>query len=227
MSYYNSSGCDVTITRAGNSVARLQCKVNVMKYIVTITVLFSIFTTPILSQEGINPGAYYPTSRSINYPFLTSNANASQSTSVVSSPVIQSGDCCQPLLPTIAQGIRDTFNALLPCRGVRRQSGNGLFFSARFYEPSCCGNQFSTGEVILDSVGEPTPANGGTIPEEVSPEIIQDSVQFRRLPSDNSPSVITKSPPALRSVSSQIHVQTYERQTGAIKREYPINPLRP
>ena len=200
-----------------------------MKSIVTITILFSIFTMPMLAQEGINPRAYYPSSRAINYPFLASNANASQagSVSMVGNSVITSGDCCQPLLPTIAQGIRDTFNALLPCRGVRRQSGNGLFFSARFYESSCCGNQFSSGGVILDSVGEPTPANGGTMPEEVSPEIIEDAVQFRRIPSDNSPAVITARAPAIRSVSSQIHVQTFDQPRQAAKNFFPANPLRP
>ena len=200
-----------------------------MRYIVTITICFSIFTMPIIAQEGMNPRAYYPSSRAINYPFLASNSNALQpaSGSVVASSLMESSDCCQPLLPTIAQGIRDTFNALLPCRGVRRTPGNGLFFSARFYESGCCGNQVSSGGVIIDSIGEPTPANGGTMPEEVSPEIIEDAVQFRRLPSDQSPTVITALPTEFRRVSSQIQVQTYKQQSEATKKNYPANPLRP
>ena len=120
-----------------------------MKYALPIICLFIVFTSPALSQDAINAGVYYPPSKAINYPFLasTSVSTASAGISTINNHTAGNTACCAPLLPTIAQGIRDTFSAIFPCRGIRRQAGQGLLFSARFL------TALSLGEETAQSLG--------------------------------------------------------------------------
>jgi hypothetical protein len=105
------------------------------------------------------------------------------------------GPGCAPLLPTIVDGIRNTLNCLLPCRGSGRlglggpllgnRRGAGLF-SVRFYEGCGCGvpiPRCGCGiQVIDEGIGIPTPA--GYIPEVNPPKPVPDSsvYYYQRLP---------------------------------------------
>ncbi len=199
-----------------------------MKYALTIIFVLTVITSPGLSQDGINGGLYYAPSKAVNYPFLTSASVASElpTVSAVDNHLMGSADCCPALLPTIAQGIRDTFNALLPCRGLRRQPGHGLLFSARFHQSSCCTNHLQSREVILGPAGEPTPATEAVIPEEIEPERIEDSVRFRRLPAETAPTVLIGPQTTIRAVSGQLNIYPQVNQAESRNRDYPVNPLR-
>lgn len=199
-----------------------------MKYALPIICLFIVFTSPALSQDAINAGVYYPPSKAINYPFLasTSVSTASAGISTINNHTAGNTACCAPLFPTIAQGIRDTFSAIFPCRGIRRQAGQGLLFSARFYEGSCCNKHIPSGEVILGPAGEPTPATEIPVPEEIEPELIEDSVRFRPLPSGNIPTVLTGAPTTIRVVSGRLNVPPQVNRPYTTNRNHPVNPLR-
>lgn len=100
-----------------------------------------------------------------------------------------------PLLPTIIDGIRNTLNCLLPCRGSGRlglggpllgnRRGAGLF-SVRFHEGCGCGvpiPRCGCGiQVIDEGIGIPTPA--GDIPEVNPPKPVPDvsMYYYQRLP---------------------------------------------
>ena len=92
---------------------------------------------------------------------------------------------CAPLLPTIAEGLRNTLNCLLPCRGGSRPLGiggsllgrRGGLFSVRFYDGCGCGvpvPQCGCGIRIIEGHhGIPTPAEG--IPQVNPPKPVPDS----------------------------------------------------
>ena len=192
-----------------------------------ITVSLFFIAAPLLGQDGIpmeNSG-YYQNTVVSSTPFLRGKTPLSERIGLLGSPVVSSdcNSCCNPLLPTIAQGIRDTFNLLLPCRGVRRHHGQGLLFSARFYESGCCGAEMGSGEVIIESGGEPTPATMPPMPEEVTPEELGSAVQFRRLPANTATRSTFPVPTQVRPISGQVIIATESTPNVTV---VPINPLR-
>jgi hypothetical protein len=185
------------------------------------------------AQDGIRSvqTEYYSSTKSLNYPFLTGNS-ANRNTEIITSqrpvanaPMVVShqGSCCAPLLPTLTQGLRDTINALLPCRGMRGLSGRGLLFSERFYSSGCCGSPMNGQEVIIEPAGQqPTPATPDSVPETVEPEIIDDSVLYRRIPK-STPTVNNSMSRDIRTISgNQVIIRSNPQQDVTI----PINPLR-
>ena len=200
-----------------------------MKYALATIFLFTVFTSPTLSQDGIKAGMYYTPTNTRNYPFLSgaSTTLGLPTGASLNETIVGSSDCCAPLLPTLAQGIRDTINAILPCRGIRRQYGHGLLFSARFYEGSCCNHQINSGEMLLGPAGEPTPATDAIIPEEIEPGVIEDSVRFRPLPSENLPNVSIGAPVNVRPVSGRVIINAQGNHVPSRTRDFPVNPLRP
>ena len=194
---------------------------------IIITVLLFSVAGPLLGQDGIQManGDYYNSTAVSSQPFLRGKTALSERISALASPVVSTdcNSCCTPLLPTIAQGIRDTFNLLLPCRGVRRHPGLGLLFSARFYESGCCTTDMGVGEVIIESGGEPTPARTTPMPEVGIPEDLGNDVQFRRLPATTPTPSISRAPTRVRPISGQVIISTESTPKGS---HYPSNPLR-
>lgn len=91
---------------------------------------------------------------------------------------------CAPLLPTIVEGLRNTLNCLLPCRGSRPLGiggpllgRRGGLFSVRFYDGCGCGIQVSQcgcGIGVIEGIpGVPMPA--GDIPQVNPPKPVPDS----------------------------------------------------
>ena len=131
-------------------------------------------------QEGLpSPSSsYYQPRVSMNYPMLAGN-RISGSESIVGSPQTVIGDtgpigcdcgCGIPLLPALAQGLRDTLNCIFPCRGMFR--GRGVFFSERFYGSNCNGCDQAMPGVIYETVPleGPTPAKSiEEVPAKVTP----------------------------------------------------------
>ncbi|MBT4694935.1 MAG: hypothetical protein HOB73_16485 [Planctomycetaceae bacterium] len=119
-------------------------------------------------QEGLPSAAspYYQPRVAINYPLLAGNrVSASEPITEPMETVVgelgQLGTGCGcgiPLLPALAQGLRDTLDCIFPCRGMNR--GRGLFFSERFYGANCHGCERVSPGVIYESgtIGVPTPA---------------------------------------------------------------------
>ena len=192
-----------------------------------ITVLVFSIAAPLLGQDGIQiaNGDYYQSTVVSSQPFLRGKTAISERIGTLGSPIVsgECSSCCTPLLPTIAQGIRDTFNLLLPCRGVRRHPGQGLLFSARFYESGCCGTSMGTEEVIIESGGEPTPATITPMPEEVTPEELGSAVHFRRLPAPIPTRSTTTPPTRVRPISGEVIIST---ESTLRTSTYPSNPLR-
>ena len=192
-----------------------------------ITVLLLFIVAPLLGQDGIpmaNSGYYHSTVVN-STPFLRGKTLLSERIGTLGAPVVSSdcNSCCNPLLPTIAQGIRDTFNLLLPCRGVRRHPGQGLLFSARFYEAGCCGTEMGSGDVIIETGDEPTPATITPMPEEVTPQDLGSAVQFRRLPATTATRSTLPVPARVRPISGQVIIATESTPNVTV---VPINPLR-
>ena len=131
-------------------------------------------------QEGLpSPNSsYYQPRVAMNYPLLAGN-RVSGSESIVGFPETVIGDigpigcecgCGIPLLPALAQGLRDTLNCIFQCRGMIR--GRGLFFSARFYGSSCYGCDQEMPGVIYETIPleGPTPAKSiEEVPAKVAP----------------------------------------------------------
>ena len=131
-------------------------------------------------QEGLpSPnGSYYQPRVAMNYPMLAGN-RVSGIESIVGSPETVIGDigpigcecgCGIPLLPALAQGLRDTLNCIFPFRGMIR--GRGLFFSERFYGSSCYGCDQVMPGVIYETVPleGPTPAKSiEEVPAKIAP----------------------------------------------------------
>ena len=157
------------------------------------------------------------------------------------------GPGCAPLLPTIAEGLRNTLNCLLPCRAtgglglggplLGNRRGGGLF-SVRFYEscgcglptPRCgCGIQFLEG-----GPGVPVPA--GDIPQVNPPKPVPDAsaYNFRRQSQQLAVPAVYH-PGQLRQISRPSVPTSFHRTTtgGQVRqashyRVSPIpNPLRP
>jgi len=192
-----------------------------------ITVLVFSIAAPLLGQDGIQManGDYYHSTVVSSQPFLRGKIPATSRISTLGRPVVSAdfNSCCTPLLPTIAQGIRDTFNLLLPCRGVRTHSGQGLLFSARFYESGCCGSNMGSGEVIIESGGEPTPATITPMPEEITPEELGSAVLFRRLPAKVPTPSTSSGPTQVRPISGEVIISV---ESSSRASAYPSNPLR-
>ena len=115
-------------------------------------------------QEGLptSSESYYQPRVAMNYPLLSGN-RISASETIAGTTVTVGGDtglighdcgCGIPLLPALAQGLRNTFDCIFPCRG------RGLFFSERFYGSNCHGCDRVIPGVIYESVPleGPTPA---------------------------------------------------------------------
>ncbi|MBA62946.1 MAG: hypothetical protein CMJ76_11330 [Planctomycetaceae bacterium] len=201
-----------------------------MKYVCKIGLLVMLIAVPSYGQDGIRttPNEYYGTSKPVNYPFLAGrNTMMPLRHSLGSQTVMhESGSCCAPLLPTVAQGIRDTFSALFPCRGMRRLPGQGLLFSVRFYESGCCGSSSVPSGIILESGGEPTPAQPAPVPEEIEPEIIDGSTQFHRLPKNHSKTDIIHNTSRIIPISGASVIPSDTVIESLKNSEYPVNPLR-
>lgn len=201
-----------------------------MKLVSRMALLISLFSVPVFGQDGIvtsNAEYYAPLARQYS-PFLAGRRIALHGSPTVTGPVEQTDchSCCTPLLPTVAQGIRNTFQALFPCYGTRRTGGQGLLFSARFYESSCCGSTIHGGNVLIETDQQPTPAKPTPTPEEVTPEIIDGSVQFRRLPATGRPATSSTVPGTIRPVSGDASLTNRARTTTPTNGGYPPNPLR-
>lgn len=113
-------------------------------------------------QEGVpmQNESYYQPRVALNYPLLSGN-HVSASESIVGSTINVRGEtglvghdcgCGLPLLPALAQGLRDTLECIFPCRG------RGLFFSERFYGANC----HDTGRVAPSVIYETSPLEGPT-----------------------------------------------------------------
>lgn len=194
--------------------------------------LFFGSTALLMGQDGVlvEQGEYYSPATRSGYPFLSGRVRTYPVSEhvVVPGPVSNCNTCCNPLLPTVAQGIRDTINSLLPCRGIRRMPGHRLLFSHRFHEGSCCGDVHHHGheEVILESGDEPTPADSPSGSEEVTPEIIDSGVQYRRLPVNSARNTSIGSVSSIRTVSGESLIRTVPGNDSGVSESYPDNPLR-
>ncbi len=196
-----------------------------MAYSKYVLVAICLMTTAVYSQDGITvlQSDYYPSTQPTSYPFLAGRQLAVEPEVIHTQGTIAAPGCCMPLVPTLAQGIRDTLNALLPCRGMRRGAYRGLLFSERFYETGCCGASVTVPSgVIIDSEQAPTPAQPTPEPELVVPEAIDSAIRFQPLPS--RPSVTTKNEIRPVSASNLINATTTPSSQSVLR--IPDNPLR-
>ena len=198
-----------------------------MAYSKLVLIAVCLLTTSVYSQDGITvlQNDYYPAAQPTSYPFLVGR-QLSPATEIMHSspPAMMNSGCCMPIVPTLAQGIRDTVNALLPCRGIRRRAFHGLLFSERFYETSCCGSNVTAHPGgVIDTGQAPTPAQPSQEPELVVPETIDSAIRFQPLPS--RPSVTGGYD--IRPVSGSILINaTTTSQTPKSILRIPDNPLR-
>lgn len=154
---------------------------------------------------------------------------------------VLAGNCCQPLIPTIAQGIKDTLQAVFPCWGVRRPFplGSRLLISERFHQGSTLGGcgcgQTHGGIIYQNEISSPTPVQ--ELP--ATPEIDESAVRTHYLPgytpahlrstsvlapqvTIESNTIRSQSPP--KSVTVQ--PASYRESTKSLPTRYPSNPLR-
>ncbi len=147
---------------------------------------------------------------------------------------------CAPLLPTIAEGLRNTLNCLLPCRGSRPLGIGGSLlgrrgglFSVRFYDGCGCGvpvPQCGCGIQIIEGIpGLPTPA--GDLPQVNPPKPIPDSsVIYYSRPSSGGAVPASYLPRQLRDLNQGgVSTGTYPavRQANYYRTSPVPNPLRP
>jgi hypothetical protein len=128
--------------------------------------LLSVGICETRGQEGLpSPGhSYYQPRVATNYPLLTGNRIPASESIVGPTETVVGGigrtgfgcGCGIPLIPALAQGLRDTLDCIFPCRGMNR--GRGLFFSERFYGSNCYG----CGPVLPGVIYETGPADGPT-----------------------------------------------------------------
>lgn len=147
---------------------------------------------------------------------------------------------CAPLLPTIAEGLRNTLNCLLPCRSSRPLAIGGALlgrrgglFSVRFHDgcgcgipvPQCgCGIRVIEGHPVL-----PTPAGG--IPQVNPPKPVPDSsaIYYSR-PSSGVAVPASYLPQHLRDLNQgAVSTGGYRpvRQANYYRTSPVRNPLRP
>jgi hypothetical protein len=152
----------------------MYCKKIVVSALALALLWLGVYETH--GQEGLPPfsESYYQPRGTMNYPMLSGNRISAGET-IAGSTLTVSGDtglighdcgCGLPLLPALAQRLRDTLDYILPCRG------RGLFFSERFYGSNCQGCDRAMPGVIYDSVPleGPTPAKEfEEIPSKVVP----------------------------------------------------------
>ena len=155
----------------------IYCKIVVSCLVV---VLLNVGTYHTYGQEGVSApsSSYYQPRVAINYPLLAGNRIAVAESTLGSSeefssnlgPIHSGCGCGRPLLPAIAQGLRETLAGILPRRGMSRI--RGLLFSEWFYGSNCYG----CGEIVpgviyeSDTTQEPTPATSvEEVPAKVAP----------------------------------------------------------
>jgi len=192
-----------------------------------VSIVVFVIAAPLFGQDGIQVDRheYYHNTITERQPFLRGKMLLSERMASLAGPIHSSdcSSCYTPLLPTVAQGIRDTFSLLFPCHGLRRHPGQGLLFSARFYESGCCGSSIGGGEVIIESGGEPTPANAIPKPEEITPQELGSAIQFRRLPATTSVRGTSNGSSPVRHISGQAIISTQSTSKATAN---PVNPLR-
>jgi len=142
--------------------------------------LLSVGICETRGQEGLPSPSYYQPRIAMNYPMLTGNRILASESIVGPPETVVDGisgtgfgcGCGIPLLPALAQGLRDTLDCILPCRGMNR--GRGLFFSERFYGSNCNG----CGQVMPGVIYETGPADSPTpaksieeVPAQLAPPI--------------------------------------------------------
>jgi len=162
----------------------MDCKRIVVSTLVVVLLSVGVYETH--GQEGLPTPSetYYQPRVASNYPMLSGN-RLSTTESIVDSAVSISGDtggighgcgCGLPLLPALAQGVRDTINCIFPCRG------RGLFFSERFYGANCHGCD----RVMPGPIYETVPVEGPTPAKSI------EEIPSRVLPTTSS---VLPSPP--------------------------------
>lgn len=159
----------------------------------------------------------------------------------ISGNEVLGGNCCQPLIPAIAQGIRDTIRAVLPCWGVRRPYplGSRLLISERFYHGGVstgCGCGHTHGGVVYEGESiAPTPVQ--EMP--ATPEVDESAIRQQYLPGFTpghlrntsvltAPVVIESNTIRSQSPPPEVLVKPAAFTSPEINRSssYPSNPLR-
>ncbi len=217
----------------------------VMKRLVAVCAVFmvSLFTVEsVQAQFTPTTPQYYAPRVAINLPALSAahGVESVQPEALTGNDVL-GGNCCQPLIPTIAQGIRDTLQAVFPCWGVRRPHplGSRLFISERFHHGTMmggCGCGTPHGGVIYEGeVTSPTPVQ--ELP--ATPEVDESAIRQHYLPGYTpahlrnasvlsapvrieSNTIRSQSPPR----STTVQPATYRTITTPASPRYPANPLR-
>tara|TARA_B100000686_G_scaffold240663_1_gene249193 strand:- start:144 stop:968 length:825 start_codon:yes stop_codon:yes gene_type:complete len=188
-----------------------------------------------------SPEYYAPRVASIFPALSAAHSGESVSPEVLTGNQVLGGNCCQPLIPTIAQGIRDTLQAVFPCWGVRRPHplGSRLFISERFHHGTImggCGCGTPHGGVIYQGeVSSPTPVE--ELP--ATPEVDESAIRQNYLPgytpahlrnasvlsvpvTIEANTIRSQSPPP----SITVQPATYRTITKPASSRYPANPLR-
>ena len=207
-----------------------------------IIIGLSAFCEDANAQYLSNGSSYYSPRVASALPALSSAQGLETvEPEAVSGNEVLGGNCCQPLIPTIAQGIRDTLRAVFPCWGVRRPYplGSRLLISERFYHggiSSGCGCGHSQGGVIYggESIA-PTPVQ--EMP--ATPEVDESAIRQQYLPGFtpghlrnssvlSSPVVIESNTIRSQSPPREILIKPAGYTTSEQKRSsnYPSNPLR-
>lgn len=216
-----------------------------MKRFVAVCAVFTVgLLTSEYAQAQFAPSTpeYYAPRVASNFPALTAaHGVESVQPEALSGNEVLGASCCQPLIPTIAQGIRDTLRAVFPCWGVRRPYplGSRLFISERFHHGSMiggCGCGTSHGGVIYEGeVTSPTPVQ--ELP--ATPEVDESAVRQQYLPgytpahlrnSSVLSTPVTIEANTIRSQSpapsSTVQPATYRAVVSPQPSRYPSNPLR-
>ena len=217
----------------------------VMKRFVAICAvgMISFFTVEsVEAQFAPATPEYYAPRLASNLPALTgAHGGEAIQPEVLTGNEVLGGNCCQPLIPTIAQGIRDTLQAVFPCWGVRRPNllGSRLFISERFHHGTImggCGCGTPHGGVIYQGdVSSPTPVE--ELP--ATPEVDESAIRQHYLPGYtpahlrsasvlSAPVTIEANTIRSQSPTRSITVQpaTYRTITRPASSSYPANPLR-
>ena len=184
-------------------------------------------------QEGLpsSGGSYYQPRVAMNYPMLSGN-RISAGESILASTDTVVGDfgrigsecgCGIPLLPALAQGLRDTLDCIFPCRGLNR--GRGLFFSERFYGSNCHGCGQMMPGVIYETgpIEVPTPARSI---EEVPAKAAPTTSSVLPSASGRFPVVIPVGNGVRSSMVRPVHYSVPILPNASRMSSIPNNPLR-
>jgi len=199
---------------------------------VIVTGLVLVTGQCVIAQDVIlgTEGSYYHSTRSAGYPFLSGSSHTTavfpQDNSFYTSAGLDCG-CGLPIIPALAQGLRDTLDCLFPFRGLNR--GRGLLFSHRFHGTCCHGCGHGTGGIIYEdeSSNEPTPA----VPGEIVPSTPAAGLEPLRVPGDYS--VQNSGPPGVStsgvetgSVIRPANFRIPQSARSIGRTAVPENPLR-